>query len=183
MSRKRKNPVAKQKSTKKLKLNLRKAVLDEVCAQLAEATEKNDGKKPYGFVAKLVNDMKHDYPWITRHTINYAFKLYVIDKSKEKNSSSVESVGGADSDPTSDSAPRNKGGRPRGSSYNAKFERDEATRLAQDSMAIEYDQKRKEAKRMRRKLENGCLEKIVKKWKQKYNLDDSLMIKKETIRS
>ena len=95
----------------------------------------------------------------------------------------MESVGGADSDPTSDSAHRNKGGRPRGSSDNAKFQRDEAIRLAQDAMAIDYDEKRKQAKRMGRKLENGCLEKIVMKWKRKYNLDESVMIKKETIRS
>ena len=181
MAGKRSNSVAKQKSTKKLKLSLRKAVLDQVCAQLDNVTEKNKGRKPYGHVAKLVNDMKQDYPWITRHTVNYAFELYKRASSKEKNASVESAIDSSDTE--SGVACRNKGGRPRGSTDNAKFEREEAIRLAQDSMAIEYDEKRKEAKRIGRKVENGCLEKIVKKWKRKYNLDDSVIIKKETIRS
>ena len=52
-----------------------KLFLDQDCAQLAKATDKNKGRKPYGHVAKLVNDMKNDYPWKTRHTVNCAFKL------------------------------------------------------------------------------------------------------------
>ena len=185
MPPKRRIHASKQKSAKKLKLNLRKAILDQDCAQLAKVTDKNKGRKPYGHVAKLINDMKNDYLWKTRHTVNCAFKLYERDSSREKNVSSVDSSTFVEeqSDAGSRSASRNKGGRTKGSTDNAKFKRGEAIRLAQDSMAIEFDEKRKVAKRLGRKVENGCLEKIIKKWKRKYNLDESVIIKKETIRS
>ena len=134
MPPKRRIHASKQKSAKKLKLNLRKAVLDQDCAQLAKATDKNKGRKPYGHVAKLINDMKNDYPWKTRHTVNCAFKLYERESSKEKNASSVDSTSVEEqSDAGSRSASRNKGGHPKGSTDNAKFERGETIRLAQDS--------------------------------------------------
>ena len=179
-----KNVASKEKTAKKFKKKIRQVVLGTVCDRLAEITKK--GRKPYGEVSKIVKDMKSDYPWLNRHVVDYAFQMHQkkVDNS-ESNSNAVEdnvlSLSGSDTN--SGSASRKKGGRPSGTTDDEKVKKDETIRLAQDSMAIEYDHKRKESKRFGRKLENGFLEKLVKKWKIKYRLDDSVKINKATIRS
>ena len=107
-------------------------MLDQVCAQLVKTTEKNKGQIHCGHVTKLVIDIKNNYLLITHHTIKYVFKLYGRESSKEKNAFSIDSTGtGVENlDEGSGSASRNNGGQSRGSTDNAKFEREEVINLA-----------------------------------------------------
>ena len=66
----------KKKSSVKLKDDIRRVILDKICSDLSKKCKDNGGRKPYGAVAKLVNDMKKDCPWINRDIVNYSFKVY-----------------------------------------------------------------------------------------------------------
>ena len=65
----------------------------------------------------------------------------------------------------SSSVALNKGGRPTGTTDNNKLKQDVAIRLAMDDMAVEFDLKRKAAKRLNLRLKVGTLYGIINKFK------------------
>ena len=86
-------------------------VLDKCCLELYEAAEKNDGRKPYRIVTEMVNDLKSVCPWITRHTINFAYRKFIATKEKRLEEESPDVKGN-----------QSLGGRPVGSTMEAKVE-------------------------------------------------------------
>jgi len=74
--RKRQNKSTRERTTKKLKNDIHQAVLEKICKELHESSERNLSKKPYSSVAKIVKDMETDFPWMNRGVVNYAFKIY-----------------------------------------------------------------------------------------------------------
>ena len=48
--------------------------------ELYESSEHNGGRKPYGAVAAMVNDLKDVCPWISRYTINFAYSKFLESK-------------------------------------------------------------------------------------------------------
>ena len=87
-------------------------VLNKCCLELHEATVENGGRKPYGMVSDMVNDLKAACPWISRHTINFAYEKYIASKEDE-----LVDVKVPDTPVTQD-----VGGRPVGSTKEAKLE-------------------------------------------------------------
>ena len=56
-----------------------------------------------------------------------------------------------------------------------------AVRLVMDDMAVEFDRKRQAAKRLNIHLKVGTLSGIIRKFKEKYKLDESVVINSGTI--
>ena len=96
--RKRLSKAITSKATVKKKNEMKQYLLNKICGAdlLAESNMKN-GKKKYGSVAKVVNDMKGDFPWLSRDVINYALKVY--KKQQQSNAVSDATV----ADPIDDS--------------------------------------------------------------------------------
>ena len=63
-------------SSSKKQKELRELVLKSVCEDLVEAEEKNGGRKPFGMVKRILDEMKADHPWVTRHTLRHALERY-----------------------------------------------------------------------------------------------------------
>lgn len=103
----------KKKSSVKLKDDIRRVILDKICSDLSKKCKDNGGRKPYGAVAKLVNDMKKDCPWINRDIVNYSFKVYEM----KMKAGPVEDSGSTGDDPsvTDGVSEIKKVGRPTGS--------------------------------------------------------------------
>ena len=143
--RKRRNNIVKEKTTKKLKHDMKEHVLDKICADLVHDTEKNNGRKRYGSVAKIVKEMKTDFPWMNRDIVNYALKVYI---QKRKNNC-TENVDEEEKAPSTDSTvvnlepDQNKGGRPVGTTASNKLQKDVKICLSLNGMAIEYDMKKR----------------------------------------
>ena len=181
--RKRQSQASKSQSTKKQNRSIRKAVLDQICADLEVETAKNDGRKPHKVVSSIVEETKADCPWITRDIINYAFKTYLKKKEAAAMVEESKNLEVLDLDEDGSSIRPNKGGRPAGTTDRNKLKIEVATRLAMDDMAVEFDSKRKAAKRLNQRLKVGTLSGIIKKFKSKYKLDESVVINKGTIRA
>ena len=147
-------------------------VLDKCCLELYEAAEKNDGRKPYGIVAEMVNDLKSVCPWITRHTINFAYGKFIEAKEKtleEKSPDVIET--------------QNLGGRPVGSTKEAKVEFKSRLRDCLNACASDFHEAKNIAKRDGKYLKKGCLNEIIKKQKKIFKLAENVKIDKEAIRS
>ena len=155
-------------------------ILDKICSDLSKKCKDNGGRKPYGAVAKLVNDMKKDCPWINRDIVNYSFKVYEM----KMKAGPVEDSGSTGDDPsvTDGVSEIKKVGRPTGSTDKKKYDEKTRLRLAMDDMAIEFDSIRKDAHKKNLYVAKGTLKNIIKKYKKKYCLDDSVNVKDGTIR-
>lgn len=165
--RKRSTKASKTKSTKKQRSVIRQTVLDKICADLDELTKKNNGWKPHKAVWTIVEETKVDCPWITRHIVNYAFKKHLEKKDAadllEKQGDSI-ALEMEESAVDRSSVALNKGGRPTGTTDYNKMKQDVAIRLAMDDMAVEFDLKRKAAKRLNLRLKVGTLYGIINKF-------------------
>ena len=161
---------------------MRQAVLDKICKQLYESSENNGRKKPYGSVAKIVKDMKTDFPWMNRDVVNYAFKIY---KEKMDAPSDNEECAAADGNAANDVVPelqQKKSGRPVGSTLQNKFKKDVATRLCLDEISIRYHNMRDEARAVGRQAKKKGLREIIGEVKGIYGLGDETKIYESTIR-
>ena len=49
-------------------------VLEKCYKDINEATQKSDGRKPYGIVSEMVKDLKGVCPWINSYAMNFAYK-------------------------------------------------------------------------------------------------------------
>ena len=179
--RKRPNKITRETTSKKLKNDMRQAVLDKICKQLYESSEKNGRKKPYGSVAKIVKDMKTDFPWMNRDVVNYAFKMY---KEKMDAPSDNEDGAAADGNAVNDvvELQQKKSGRPVGSTLLNKLKKDVAARLCLDEISIRYHNMREQARAVGRQAKKKGLREIIREVKGIYGLDDEIKIYESTIR-
>ena len=188
----RKTSVSKKiaAAAKKNEMQIRKAALETFCKSIHEAAQSNNGKLPYRYMTKFIQENKRTCPWLNRDIINSAFSRY---KKKMSNpgthsegptseilvaSKSVQSLKTSISDLTSDSQTstriesRTKGGRPVGSSIVNKRKRQEAIVMMKNDIAREYKSEVDEAKGKSRRVRNGLLEEIIQRHKKKRNLTD-----------
>ena len=106
----------------------------------------------------IVEETKVDCPWITRDIVNYAFKKYLERKGQAELSSNQDDLIALEMEESAvDNSSSNKGGRPTGTTDQNKMKQDVAIRLAMDDMAVEFDLKRKAAKRLNMRLKVGTL--------------------------
>ena len=62
-------------SLKQASKELKNAFLEKVCREIEYATTFSlNGKIPYGFITKIMNETKDEEPWINRNIINFAYK-------------------------------------------------------------------------------------------------------------
>ena len=142
-AQKRSNKPSREKTTKKLKNDMRQHVLQKICKELYDSSQMNGSKKPYGSVAKIVNDMKADFPWMNRDVVNYAFKVYKGKMAESAAASDADSRTASGSGDTVASSKPKKAGRPVGSTKINKFKKDVAIRLCLDEVAVKYHDVRK----------------------------------------
>ena len=127
--------------------------------ELYETTEKNDWRKPYGIVAEIVNDGKSVCPWISRHTINFAYGKLIATKEKTFEEESPDVIGTP-----------NLGGQPIGSTKEAKAELKSRLRDYLNACALEFHEEKNIAKRDGKYLKKGCLTEIMKEQKKIFKL-------------
>ena len=153
----------------------KQAVLDKCCSEIAEAVKENGGRKPYGMVAEMVKDLKPSCPWISRHTINFAWSKY--GKTEAPTQTETPSASAATPDAVKPV------GRPSGSTNDAKYDLKMRREMCLDAAAVEFHEMRNRAKRDGKYVKKGCLENIIKQQKAKFKLSDNIKVHKEAIRS
>ena len=153
----------------------KQAVLDKCCSEIAETIKENNGRKPYGMVAEMVKDLKPSFPWISRHSTNFAWTKY------GKNEATIQTETPSASASTPDSM--KPVGRPSGSTNDAKYDLKLRREKCLDAVAVEFYDMRNITKRDGKYVKKGCLEDIIKEQKIKHNLSDSIRVHKEAIRS
>ena len=120
--------------------------------ELYEATKQNGGRKPYGMVADMVNDLKATCPCISRHSINFAYGKYMGSKEDK-----------LDVDIPDIAVTQNVGGRPIGSTKEAKLELKCQLRDCLNACSSEFHEHKNVAKKDGKNLKRGCLEGIRRK--------------------
>ena len=151
----------------------KKLVLDRCCLELYESSQQNGGRKPYGAVAEMVKDLKNVCPWISRHTINFAYNKYIEAKDEALDVEKLPDV----------QVLQNLGGRPIGSTREAKMEQKNRLRECLNACASDFNEAKNVARKNGKYLKKGCLNEIIKKQKAIFNLSESIKIDKEAIRS
>ena len=109
-NKRHKTPTKSDCSTSKRESEAKQLVLDKCCLELYESSEKNGGRKPYGAVAGMLKDLKGVCPWISRHTINFAYNKFLASKDEVLDVEKLPDV----------QVPKNLGGRPVETTYDAK---------------------------------------------------------------
>ena len=55
----------------------RKNIIDCICNEISNAAKKSsNGKVPYGFINKLIEQSVEEEPWINWNVINFAYKKF-----------------------------------------------------------------------------------------------------------
>ena len=56
----------------------RDKVIKRLCDEIKYAAQSSiNGKIPYGFIKKLLNETKEEEPWINRNLISFVYRKYV----------------------------------------------------------------------------------------------------------
>ena len=195
---------AKKKSTKKLSKESwsivkasRKGALDDICIKMHTAMCSNNNRLPYGYVTKLLDDLKDapSFQWLTRNIINKAFLSFKAKlEEQKKNQDQKEKIVGMDLDvetlrsnsadlselsgdvpskltSESDASKRSKGGRPIGTTIKAKEDRVRKSFQMKNEIAERFSAVKQKSKK-NRKVKSGTLKGIIEDVKNKYKLHD-----------
>ena len=158
---------------------IRRAAIETYCKSIHEAAQNNNGKLPYGYMLKFVEENRKMSPWLNRDIINSAYVRYkkglmnglhsdkpgeieVIDRSSVH--TSLSDLSGSQ---VSSSGQRSKGGRPIGTSFLNKRKKEMKAVAMKTDIVKEFKEEIDKAKERKRKVENGLLDKIIKKHKNK----------------
>ena len=159
-----------------------KTVVDSIANRIEEEAFKNDGKIPYGLVAKEVNDAKTIFPnlQITRDHINNTLR-----RRKKNMQSSLSSI--VSPNPTSKPA-TTKIGRPTGTTDKRKRSECMNVKAAKNEICQIYHDEKKRHKSehqgiaKKRNFPAGRLDQIIKEVKEKRNIGEDVLISKKFIR-
>ena len=175
----------------------RKGALDDICVKMHKATVNNNGRLPYAYITRLLNDLKSSpgFNWLTRNIINKAFLKFKenVESKKQKGKGNDESTNmiGMDVDmltvedsavlsELSGDAPglepaesasasvRSKGGRPVGTTIKAKQSQEKKVFEAKNEIAKQFSAAKKKCKTG--KVKNGTLKGIIQKVEADMNL-------------
>ena len=164
---------------------IRRAAIDTYWKSIHEAAKNNNGKLPYGYMLKFVKENRKISPWITRDIINSAysrFKKRLLDGPHSDKPEEIEvtdrcmsvhtSLSDLSGSQTSSSRQRSKGGRPVGRSFLNKRKREMKIVAMKNDIVKAFKEKIDEAKKIRRKVKNGILQSIIKKHKERNELQN-----------
>ena len=118
-------------------------VLDKCCKDIKEASQKLDGRKPYGILADMVKDLKGVCAWINRHVINFAYKKYLKKKEDELKQFDLLDLPDLEAPETSTLKPA---GRSNGTTNNAKYSLKLRIRECRNAAVAEFHEQKNIAK-------------------------------------
>ena len=158
-NKRHKTPTSSNAKNKDRQNTANQLVLDKCCLELCEATKQNGGRKPDSMVADMVNDLKATCPWISRHSINFSYGKYMGSKEDK-----------LDVDIPDVAVTQNVGGRPVGSTKEAKLELKCRLRDCLNACTLDFHEHKNATKRDGKYLKRGCLEGIIRKQKKEFKL-------------
>lgn len=215
MSRKKTRATTKrelEKENKKTLKAMKKSSLDKLCQRMLEASVKNKGRLPHGYVPQMMLDFKLEMPWLTRDILNTSFVRFKknnleVDKDKEFLGSIPREIGAiptvvsdleSTNHPTQQLAPpaqvcttgivlqdqikERNVGRPRGTTDLDRKRKREKEIQCKNAITIKFKAAKKEAERRNKKLRKGMLDKIIEVEKKIFGLTTT-KIPKATIRT
>jgi hypothetical protein len=181
-------------AAKKVQKAAKKSTLDYICERLDADKERNDGRLPHRYITKLVQDLHNDAStaWITADALNShrnrnrksmdaenAVKamLALATESNKENEPPVLLV-------TPQVTPRNKGGRPGGTTDKNAQEWKMKQVLVTAIAAVEFAKSKKQPSD-RGRLSKGSLDRVIRAAKAEVGVleSDNMIIRKETILS
>ena len=170
-------------SLKQATKELRNAFLEEICKQIDSALRASgNGKVPYGFVTKIINETKTEEPWINKNIISFAWKKF----SERNITKGVEKVVDNQRDDCSVKelkTSRLKGGRPKGTTLLMKRHLKESVIAAKNEITSIYHEKKKECNKKGENIPNGWLQETINSIRIKRGLPPNIKIPISTIRN
>ena len=143
-----------------------KVVLAELCSQLDKAKQENNGKTPYGFVAKQVKKMQLVCPWLSRDMVMNEYRR----RSRQLNIASVK----VSTEAASKNAQSNKctNGRPIGTTKKQKELLNKSLKATRNEIATIFVKEQQNRKKKNTRMRKGRLSEIIESVTEKNNLHD-----------
>ena len=161
---------AAKKQLKKAK----KEILQSICIRIHQESQKNKGKVPYGFISALVFELKDVCNGtLGRDAINYSYRSFLKNCKSVKLGSISPTLShmrdeyvGMSYQPSGETS-REKGGRPKGTTNEAKYQKELAIAAALNEITALYvaEKEQNVGKRMKR----GRVEEIISDIQKKEN--------------
>ncbi len=162
------------------KMRYRKKILDRLCTEISTAAKcSKNGKVPYGFVNKLLQQSKREEPWINRNAINFAYRKYCDNTTTNVNKWNTE----VSITTTTTAITKTLGGRPKGTTTVKKSHLREVLFAAKNEIATLYLEEKKKYKNKGEKLPNNWLQNQIRTVCAKRGIPSSISISEATIRS
>ena len=157
---------------------VRKGTLNAVCNRIETASAANEGRMPHKYMAKLIAELQSDKAtsWITKDMIKGRCRRRLIAKKlkQKQTSESAATIGllalsknkhdniiAPVLQDTATSVPRNKGGRPKGSTVEDGQERKNKQERVTNIAAIEYAKKCEQYHKKGKICPKGTLVKVI----------------------
>ena len=168
------------KSLRDEKKKYRQKILHKLCCEISYAAKSSkNGKIPYGFVKKMVEETKDEEPWINRNTLNFAYKKFskhlTTNLERDQATSSTTSI-----TTVTDKAP---GGRPKGSTNVMKHHLKEMLLASKNEIASVYLKEKEEYKTKGERLPKFWLKNKIAEVRAKRGIPTNVSISLSTIRS
>ena len=152
----------------------RDKVMERLCLEIryAEGTSTN-GKIPYGFLNKLLNEVQIEEPWVTRSMLNHCYRKF------------CQNVKVFNSDSTAESTKKSStcsGGRPVGTTNLKKHHLREVLFATKNEIATIYLNEKEKLNKKGLKLPNGWLSNKIAEISAKRGVPTNISISASTIR-
>ena len=147
------------KSLRAEKMRYRQKILHRLCTEISTAAKcSKNGKVPYGFVNKLLQQSQREEPWINRNAINFAYRKYCdhMTTNIDKSNTEVSII------TTTTATTKTSGGRPKGTTDVKKFHLREVLFAAKNEIASLYLEEKKKYKNKGEKLPNNWLQNQIR---------------------
>ena len=167
-------------SLKEATKELRKSFLEKICMEIDSAVRASEnGKVPYGFVTKIINETKAEEPWINKNIISFAWKKF-CGRNDTKDAGRITDN---QHDDSSKKSSRSKGGRPKGTTLLMKRHLKESVIAAKNEITSMYHEERKQYKKKGENLPIGWLKATIESVCIKRGIPANVKIPLSTIRN
>lgn len=162
------------KSLRADKKAYREKVIERLCCEMDYAARSSpNGKVPYGFIKKILEEIKDEEPWVNRNLMSFAYRKYCIRKSSQPPT---------EASPITSPSTRQVG-RPKGSTNMRKHHLKEVILAAKNEIATIYLNEKEERKKEGLTLPNGWLNSKIAEISLKRGIPTDISISAATIRS
>jgi len=166
-----------RKSLRADKKAYRNKVIERLCAEMDYAARSSpNGNVPYGFIKKILEEIKDEEPWVNRNLISFAYRKYCARMKKSSIQSPIQSS------PITSPSTRQVG-RPKGSTNMRKHHLKEVVLAAKNEIATIYLNEKEKRKKEGLTLPNGWLNNKIAEISVKRGIPMDISISAATIRS